>query len=161
MKYQQDLDNAREQEGELKTFLKRVVKKKPKKLDEKFQGAHERAFEIIDCLECANCCKTTSPIFRDIDVKRISKKMKCSTKEFENNYLQRDEDGDLVLKSSPCTFLNEDNSCSIYEMRPQACREYPHTDRKKVVQVMQLTEKNMLICPAVSKILFDVRKDLF
>lgn len=87
--------------------------------------------------------------------------MKCSTKEFEINYLKRDEDDDLVLKSSPCTFLNEDNTCSIYEMRPQACREYPHTDRKKVIQVMNLTEKNMLICPAASKILFDVRKDLF
>jgi len=160
MKYQQDLDNAKEHESELNRFLDRLIKKKPKKLDSVFQDAHEKAFEKVDCLECANCCKTTSPIFRDIDVKRISKKMKLSTKHFENAYLKRDEDGDLVLQSAPCTFLNEDNTCSIYEMRPQACREYPHTDRKKVVQVMDLTKKNMLICPAVSRILFDVRKDL-
>lgn len=161
MKYEQDLKNAVEHEDELKTFIKRVIKKKPKKLDAIFQDAHERAFDKIDCMECGNCCKTTSPIFRDIDVKRISKKMKCSTRDFENNYLKRDEDGDLVLKSSPCVFLGDDNACSIYDMRPQACREYPHTDRKKVVQVMNLTEKNMLICPAVSRILFEVRKDLF
>jgi Fe-S-cluster containining protein len=161
MKYEQDLENAKEHEEELKVFLKRVIKKKPRNLDDKFQDAHEKAFEKIDCMDCGNCCKTTSPIFRDIDVKRIAKKFKCSTKEFENNYLQRDEDDDLVLKTAPCTFLDEDNSCSIYDMRPQACREYPHTNRKKVVQVMELTEKNMLICPAVSRILFDVRKDLF
>ncbi|MFK7785955.1 MAG: YkgJ family cysteine cluster protein [Crocinitomicaceae bacterium] len=123
MKYQQDLENAQENEAELKTFLKRVIKKKPKKLDNTFQDAHERAFEKIDCLECANCCKTTSPIFRDIDVKRISKKMKCSTKEFENNYLTRDEDGDLVLKSKTCTILKEDNNCSIYKMRNKECRK--------------------------------------
>ena len=161
MKYQQDLDNAKDHEPDLKLFLQKIVKKRPKKLDESFQEAHDRAFDKIDCLECANCCKTTSPIFRDVDVKRISKKMKLSTREFESNYLKRDEDGDLVLQSSPCTFLNDDNTCSIYEVRPQACREYPHTDRKKVIQVMKLTEKNMLICPAVSRILFELRKDLF
>lgn len=160
MKYDQDLENTKEYEAELKVFLKRLIKKKPRNLDDKFQEAHENAFEKVDCLDCGNCCKTTSPLFRDIDVKRISKKMKCSTKEFENNYLKRDEDGDLVLKTAPCTFLNDDNSCSIYDMRPQACRDYPHTDRKKVVQVMELTEKNMLICPAVSKILFEVRKNM-
>ncbi len=161
MKYDQDLRNAREYQRELEDFLKKVVKKKPKNLDDAFHSAHESTFQRIDCLECANCCKTTSPIFRDVDVKRISKKLKCSTREFEDEYLRRDEDGDLVLKSSPCTFLNEDNTCSIYDMRPQACREYPHTDRKKVVQVMNLTKKNMLICPAVSQIVFHVKKDLF
>ena len=120
----------------------------------------KKHFQKIDCLNCGNCCKTTSPIFRDIDVKRISKKLKCSTKEFENTYLKRDEDEDLILKTAPCAFLSDDNSCSIYDIRPQACREYPHTDRKKVVQVMELTEKNMLICPAVSRILFNVKEDL-
>ena len=75
MKYQQDLENAKEHEDKLKVFLKRVIKKKPRKLDDKFQQAHEKAFEKIDCMECGNCCKTTSPIFRDIDVKRISKKI--------------------------------------------------------------------------------------
>ena len=160
MKYQEDLDNAKEHEAELKVFLKRLIKKKPRNLDDLFQDAHEKAFQKIDCLNCGNCCKTTSPIFRDIDVKRISKKLKCSTKEFENTYLKRDEDADLILKTAPCAFLSDDNSCSIYDIRPQACREYPHTDRKKVVQVMELTEKNMLICPAVSRILFNVKEDL-
>ncbi len=160
MKYQEDLDNAKEHEAELKVFLKRLIKKKPRNLDDLFQDAHEKAFQKIDCLNCGNCCKTTSPIFRDIDVKRISKKLKCSTKEFENTYLKRDEDEDLILKTAPCAFLSDDNSCSIYDIRPQACREYPHTDRKKVVQVMELTEKNMLICPAVSRILFNVKEDL-
>ena len=161
MKYEQDLKNAQEHVVDLTVFLKKIIKKKPKNLDDKFQSAHQKAFQKIDCLECANCCKTTSPLFRDIDVTRIAKKLKCSTKEFEKNYLKRDEDNDLVLQTAPCTFLNDDNSCSIYDIRPQACREYPHTDRKKVVQVMDLTEKNMLICPAVSRILFDVQKDLF
>jgi Fe-S-cluster containining protein len=59
---------------------------------------------------------------------------------------------DWVLNSSPCSFLNlEDNSCNIYEFRPKACREYPHTDRKNMTQIMSLTFRNTLVCPAVAE----------
>ena len=46
---------------------------RPKNLDGKFHQAHEEVFEKIDCLDCANCCKTTSPIFTKKDIERISK----------------------------------------------------------------------------------------
>jgi hypothetical protein len=42
-----------------------------------------------------------------------------------------------------------DNYCMVYESRPKACREYPHTDRKKFAQLLSLTEKNLDTCPAV------------
>lgn len=152
MKYLSIITEAEEKKDEISKFFERLKKRKPKGLDEQFQKAHIAAFKEIDCLSCANCCKTTSPIFRDVDIKRIAKKMRFTESQFERNYLQVDEDGDWVLKSAPCTFLNEDNSCSIYEYRPQACKDYPHTDRKKVVQVLDLTLKNIEICPAVAKI---------
>ena len=58
-----------------KTFLK-LKQKKPKDLDQTFLSNHTKVFQKIDCLDCANCCKTTSPIFRDFDIKRISKYLK-------------------------------------------------------------------------------------
>jgi len=125
---------------------------KPKVVDQLFHEAHDEAFEKIDCMNCANCCKTTSPIFRDVDVRRISKKMRMSAGEFENTYLRKDEDDDWVLQSAPCPFLHADNSCGIYDYRPQACEEYPHTDRKKMNQIIDLTISNIDICPAVAKI---------
>ena len=152
MEYSKDLQNAEAQQAELTQAFKKIKKKKTRNLDDQFHDLHDEVFEQIDCLKCANCCKTTSPIFRDVDVTRISKKFKMDTRDFENQYLRRDEDGDLVLKSSPCTFLNEDNTCFIYDVRPQACREYPHTDRKRMHQILDLTLKNTLICPAVSRI---------
>lgn len=132
-------------------------KKKPKDLDSKFHSNHVRVFSKVDCLKCANCCKTTSPIFRDVDIKRIAKALKTNEKMFIQNYLKLDEDNDYVLKSSPCTFLNLDNTCSIYEIRPLACREYPHTDRKNMYQILDLTLLNAEICPAVSKILENMK----
>jgi Fe-S-cluster containining protein len=73
-------------------------------------------------------------------------------KDFEDKYLQTDEEKDLVLQSVPCTFLAEDNSCLIYEVRPKACAEFPHTDRKKFQQISHLTLKNVAICPAAFEI---------
>lgn len=134
-------------------------KKKPKSLDDDFHKEHEKAFKKIDCLNCANCCKTTSPIFRDIDIKRISKSMRLKEGQFIDQFLRMDEENDYVLKSSPCYFLNDDNTCSIYEIRPLACREYPHTNRKNMYQILDLTLKNTLICPAVSQIANEMSKD--
>ena len=49
-----------------KKLKERLRKVKPKKLDEDFENLHDKVFESLDCLECANCCKTTSPIFFSI-----------------------------------------------------------------------------------------------
>ena len=46
------------------------------------------------------------------------------------------------------SILGGDNLCSIYDVRPKACREFPHTDRKKIHQINHLTIKNTLTCPA-------------
>ena len=75
-------------------------------------------------------------------------------------FLHIDEDNDYVLKSVPCTFLDADNQCSIYHVRPKACREYPHTNRIKQHQLLKLTEKNVSICPAVFQITEQLKKQL-
>lgn len=152
MEYTEDLDWAKENSKEISKKVSQMRKKKSNALDALFHDAHDAVFEEIDCLSCANCCKTTSPIFRQVDIDRIAKKFKQSSASFEEQYLRRDDDGDWVLQSSPCTFLNADNTCFIYDIRPQACREYPHTNRKRIVQILKLTEKNAEVCPAVSRV---------
>lgn len=140
-----------------KLFLK-LKKSKPGNLDDTFHTLHEEAFEHIDCLSCANCCKTTSPIFKDRDIERLAKYFKISQALFIEKYLKIDEDKDYVLKSAPCTFLGADNYCLIYDNRPTACREYPHTDRKRMYQLLDLTAKNAAICPAVFEITEKLKK---
>lgn len=134
-----------------KTFRK-WKQAKPKDLDHKFHASHKQEFEKMDCLTCANCCKTTSPIFRDADIRRIAKHLRMKESQFIASYLKMDDESDYVLQKSPCHFLGTDNKCDIYEVRPLACREYPHTDRKNMHQILDLTVQNTLICPAVSRI---------
>ena len=143
---------AKDKHNENKKFFAKLKKKPPKKLDDIMQDLHDEEFRQTDCLECANCCKTTGPLFTDKDVERIAKFFKMKPQKFEEEYLRKDEDGDLVLQQVPCTFLGTDNYCSIYEVRPKACREYPHTDRKKFQQISNLTLKNVAICPAAYNI---------
>lgn len=149
---------AREKENENKRFFNRLKNKPPKDLDLTMQELHQAEFERTDCLKCANCCKTTGPLFTRADIERISRHFKMKAGRFEEEYLRKDEDGDLVLQQLPCPFLGADNYCSIYEVRPKACREYPHTDRRRFEQLGKLTVKNTFVCPAAYNIVEEMKK---
>lgn len=143
---------AREKHGENKKYFAKLKKRPPKNLDYVMQDLHEAEFERTDCLKCANCCKTTGPLFTRADIERIAKYLNQKPQVFTDQYLRIDEDHDYVLQRVPCAFLGADNYCSIYDVRPKACREFPHTDRKKFHQITGLTLKNIAICPAAYNI---------
>lgn len=159
-----DLDKfkkqARSQRAENKKFFRRLKSVNPKKLDASFHHQHEEAFACIDCLKCANCCKTTGPLFTNRDIDRLAKHLGIKAADFIEEYLRVDEDGDFVLQSTPCPFLGDDNYCSVYEVRPKACAEYPHTDRNKMHQILELTRKNVEVCPAVFQMVNAMKEKL-
>lgn len=152
-------DKAQRLAKENKKFLSGLKKKDPRKVDDAFHQVHDEVFEDTDCLTCANCCKTTSPIFYQTDIERLAKGLRLKPQELIKQYLRIDEDDDYVVNSSPCPFLDEDNSCKVYDNRPKACRDYPHTNRKKMVQLMDLTYNNTLVCPAVLEIVERMKKN--
>jgi Fe-S-cluster containining protein len=149
---------SKNKSAENKKFLLGLKKQDGRRVDDAFHETHEAVFAETDCLTCANCCKTTSPIFYQTDIERASRFLRMKPGDFIEKYLRVDEDKDFVLKTSPCAFLDAENYCSIYESRPKACREYPHTDRKKMVQIMDLTYKNTLVCPAVLEMVERLKK---
>ncbi|RZJ64742.1 MAG: YkgJ family cysteine cluster protein [Flavobacterium sp.] len=161
---QQQLNNlgklAKDKHIENKKFFDKLKKKAPKNLDYIMQEIHDKEFKRTDCLKCANCCKTTGPLFTIADIERIAKFMKMKPQQFIERYLRVDEDNDFVLQSVPCTFLDSENYCSIYDVRPKACREFPHTDRKKFQQIADLTLKNVAICPAAYNIVEEMKKKI-
>ncbi|MBT8279643.1 MAG: YkgJ family cysteine cluster protein [Bacteroidia bacterium] len=149
---------AKDKYKENKAFFSKLKRKPPKQLDYLMQELHEKEFRKTDCLECANCCKTTGPLFTAKDIERLSKYFKMKPHLFISTYLKLDEENDYVLQSTPCAFLGSDNYCSIYDVRPKACREFPHTDRKKFQQISHLTLKNVAICPAAYNIVEEMKK---
>ena len=145
---------------ENKKYFQVLKKRTPKNLDVVVHKLHDKVFKNIDCLACGNCCRTTSPIFTDKDIQRIAKYLRIKEHQFIKQYLIRDEDDFWVLQEIPCAFLGDDNYCFIYDVRPKACDEYPHTNRRKFIQLANLTIKNTEICPAVYDIVEELKKEI-
>ena len=144
--------------AETASYLKKLKTKKPKNLDDVVHELHEEAFAKFNCLDCANCCKTIGPRLIDKDIERLAKHLKMKISDFTEKYILTDEDGDFVFKEHPCPFLLPDNYCMVYENRPKACREYPHTDRKRFYQILELSHKNCETCPVVYEIFEEIKK---
>lgn len=139
-------------------FFKKIRKNRYGELDNHVHALHQEVFKRTDCLQCANCCRHLGPriIYRDIE--QIARFLRKKNAEIIDLYLQIDEDNDYVFKQMPCPFLGSDNYCTIYAVRPKACREYPHTDRRNFHQITSLTVKNAETCPAVFEILEQLKR---
>jgi hypothetical protein len=144
----------------LKILFEKLKKTSPKQLDMLFHSLHEEAFKEFDCLSCANCCSCISPIITEKDIDRLSRKLKVKPARLIADYLKTDEDNDYVFKYSPCPFLLPDNYCMVYECRPKACRGYPHTNRRRMHQILKITLKNCEICPFVYTIVQELKKEI-
>ena len=138
---------------ELKAFGRYLARANKNEVLRRLPPLHDEAFAAIDCLQCAACCKNYSPRFKTPDVKRIAKAVGMKERAFIEKYLRVDEDGDFVVNSKPCPFLNADNTCSIYDVRPSDCARFPYTDEDVLIKRQQLTLKNASFCPITYRVL--------
>lgn len=151
-KYKNIQLDAEKYKSEFLNYYKKN-KNKLSKMDVIVHELHDHFSDEIDCLSCANCCRSLGPAIYDKDIERMAKALRIKPSAVVDQYLRIDEDGDYVFKTMPCPFLMDDNYCSIYESRPKACREYPHTDRKNFSQIYKLTVKNSSTCPVAFEVL--------
>jgi len=147
------LQNAGIHKNENQGWLRNLKAVNRETFSTQLVAIHDEVFAKTNCLECANCCKTTPPILTNEDVNRIAKSLKISSKQFVKHYVLEDYNGEKTLISVPCQFLQADNSCMIYDIRPEACRRFPHTDEKEYPKRASLNLANTLICPAAYRIL--------
>ena len=153
-----------EKHGDMNYRFLRALKRRASshtwhKVDETAARLHTEVFGIIDCKQCANCCRSMRIRITDADIPRISKHLGMKHKEFIASYLRRDEDGDYYIKTSPpCPFL-KGNLCSIYEIRPEKCRDYPFTDRPDFLFSSMMHASNATVCPAVFHIVETLKRE--
>jgi Fe-S-cluster containining protein len=133
-----------ERQKEYKKFLHRADKNKTLR---QLPALNDEAFEKVDCLSCANCCKNYSPRFTPPDIKRISKYLGMKEGDFKEKYLVTDEEGDNVAKSLPCPLLGADNYCSVYDVRPSDCARFPYMEDDFMLKRQPMVLKNSSFCP--------------
>ena len=143
-------DNKRK----MKIFLTKTENNPPRGLDKITAALEPEVWEEIDCLTCANCCKTMTPTYTPADIKRIAAHFNQTPQEFKDKWLMYDKkDKDWQNKKQPCQVLNlKDHKCSIYEIRPLDCSGFPHLPRKKMIDYMHVHKQNIEYCPATYKL---------
>ena len=142
-------------------FLTRLEKNPPIGLNKLAAEADRNLWKDIDCLSCANCCKTMSPTYSATDIRRISHFLGIKQKEFIKKWLIKDPDGDWINKSLPCQFLDlKTNKCSVYEVRPKDCAGFPHHNKRPMVEYMDTFKQNIELCPATFKMVQSMKTSL-
>ena len=134
-------------------YLRRVEKLNPYGLDDLAVKLNTEVWQEVDCLTCANCCKKMTPTFTNKDIRRISAHLNMKPFQFKEKWLQYDKkDKDWTNVNQPCQFLDlTTNMCSVYEVRPADCAEFPHLTKKKMVDYMHIHQQNISYCPATFK----------
>lgn len=156
--YSELITQAKIRHAQNEKFIVSLSKRKIRDFDAKVHELHKEAFAKIDCTQCANCCRTLGPRFNETDINRLAALFRMKRAAFVTQYLRTDEDGDCVLRTMPCPFLQDDGLCFVYDARPRACIEYPHTNEKNVHAKLFLLLTNTLYCPAAALIVEGLRK---
>lgn len=147
---------ARKKKG-LSLFLKKLDEIVPEDMPELVAETDAKVWKDVDCTTCANCCKTMTPTFTRTDVKRISAHLGMKPREFVEKWLYKEEGGDWVNTTQPCQFL-ENNMCSIYEVRPKDCAEFPHHNKKPFDAYNDTFTQNLSYCPATFTLVERLKK---
>ncbi len=139
---------AQEKEGENWSFRAFLKNYDATNLDSIAHKLFEQVSEAIECASCGNCCSEIQPILGDNDINKLAKSLNIKPAQFIIDYVEKDGDGDDVLKQKPCPFLN-DNRCAKYDSRPNDCVSYPHLHKKDFVSRLVGVVNNYSICPIV------------
>lgn len=129
-------------------------------IDEKVIQLNSIVSEQIDCMQCANCCKTLHPAVTHAEAKILASEIKTEATVFTNSFLITDEIENINhFKKSPCIFL-DDNRCTCYEKRPASCADYPHLNKPNFKYRMRSVMENYAMCPIVFNVVEILKYEL-
>lgn len=99
-------------------------------VERKLKAIAQNVEKEIDCLECANCCRTATARLIDRDIDKVAKAAGMKRDRFLRECTEISEEEGRILKRTEagCIFLNG-NECLVYEGRPASCEDFPHLVR--------------------------------
>lgn len=126
-----------------KKFLRQKSTSEVQTLAEEISIAVEKE---IDCTQCGNCCRKLKPGMSNAEACRLSELSEMPSDAFFQQHLLNEGDH-CYMKNKPCYFLHG-NICSIYDERPESCRDYPHL-RSGHFKYKRSIWINYAVCPIV------------
>ena len=126
-----------EENWEFRSWLKQNA---PHNIDGIVKALSQRYFALIDCRQCANCCRSLHVEFKKSELLTIAKTLGQSITTFERQFMSEGK------VNPPCPML-DGKLCSIYENRPEVCRSYPHLEQPHFTSRLMGVIENVAICP--------------
>lgn len=149
---------AQRNKGPLIAFLQKLDRIVPEDMPVLVAEEDQKVWSHIDCTACAHCCKTMTPTFTPSDLKRIAAHIGLTPEVMKEKWLKKDESGDWVNRDTPCQFLQADNRCGIYEVRPKDCAAFPHHNKKPFDAYNETFINNVVHCPATNELVARLKK---
>jgi len=150
---QEDDDN-----WEFRTFLKCHDWSNPK-LDKLVHEINDRVSSQIDCTKCGNCCRSMTVQLTKADVTRLANRLRVTGSEFTGRYTVKNGEGETVIETLPCPFL-ADGLCTVYDDRPQDCRDFPNLHKKDFRSRLMGVVMNASVCPIVFNVLRELKREM-
>lgn len=155
--FQEWQNNKEEKAKENFAFLKQLkFREDIEDLNKTIDALNDEVFEEINCLDCGNCCKTFNITLTKEDCKRISQFLGKDIFSVVEYTITPEEE--VLIETLPCPFLGKDNACTIYEVRPEVCQDFPYFKGKNIRQRPYQYSHNTEICPATYHILERLKK---
>ncbi len=142
---------ANAKKKKLAVGLRKIAKLKPRGLVKDVKAITEETWKEISCVDCGHCCMEMTPTWKKTEIKRVATHFNMTAKAYYDKYLYTEKKtGDIMNNSTPCQHFDKRKGlCTIYEIRPHDCAEFPHFHRKDFVdQVKDVYIENMNRCPA-------------
>ena len=122
---------------EFRSWLKQNA---PNNIDDVVKALSQKYFALIDCTQCANCCRSLQTEFKKSELHTIAKTLGQSIEAFEKQFMTEG------VVNPPCPML-DGKLCSIYENRPEVCRSYPHLEQPRFTTRLMGVIDNVAVCP--------------
>jgi len=159
MNLQQFKKKTESQKAQLAAFLTKLDSIVPEDMPQIVAEEEPKMWLETDCLSCANCCKKMTPTYTAKDIQRIAKHLSMTSEAFKKKWLYQEKStGDWLNTSIPCQFLAKDNKCSIYEVRPLDCAEFPHHHKQPFDLYNDTFKQNLSYCPATYNLVQRLKK---
>jgi Fe-S-cluster containining protein len=139
--------------------FKLFLKNQPAELvDELVMGINKHVEAAIDCLACGKCCTKLMVNIDDAAVLRLAERLQLSEAQFRERFV---ETGSFMqfMNAIPCHFLNG-KACTVYEIRPDECRNFPQLDRPGFTTRMFGTFSHYGMCPIIFNVVEQLKTTL-
>lgn len=92
------------------------------------------------------------------NISPVAEKLNVSTADFKNKYVEESLQGQMIMNTIPCHFLNE-NRCSVYAERFTECRDFPHLHKNNFKGRLFGTLIHYAMCPIVFNVVEELKTE--